>query len=187
MSGENFPDGAALVVGGSGGIGQAVCRELARAGTDVALTYHGRQAAAEGLAAELRALGRKATVHQLTIGDPARVDAVVAEAAQEHGRLHTIVVGAGTLPVTWTRAVNDHFDARKGLALGLSPKQYLLRRRLERAAFLLLHDAMSVSEIAQAVGFNYASNFSNAFIRFTGLSPSDYRKTFAPTAETKTP
>jgi predicted MFS family arabinose efflux permease len=30
------------------------------------------------------------------------------------------VVGAGTLPVTWTRAVNNHFDARKGLALGLS-------------------------------------------------------------------
>lgn len=30
------------------------------------------------------------------------------------------LVGAGTLPVTWTRAVNNHFDARKGLALGLS-------------------------------------------------------------------
>lgn len=30
------------------------------------------------------------------------------------------VLGAGTLPVTWTRAVNNHFDDRKGLALGLS-------------------------------------------------------------------
>jgi predicted MFS family arabinose efflux permease len=29
-------------------------------------------------------------------------------------------VGAGTLPVTWTRAVNNRFDVRKGLALGLS-------------------------------------------------------------------
>ena len=28
--------------------------------------------------------------------------------------------GAGTLPITWTRAVNDWFDRRKGLALGLS-------------------------------------------------------------------
>jgi len=35
-----FPDGAALVIGGSGGVGQAVCREFARAGTDVAITYH---------------------------------------------------------------------------------------------------------------------------------------------------
>ena len=98
MSGDLFPEGAALVVGGSGGIGQAVCRELARAGTDVALTYHGRQSAAERLGEEIRALGRKATVHQLTIGDPDQVDAVVADAAREHRRLHTIVVGAGTLP-----------------------------------------------------------------------------------------
>ena len=30
------------------------------------------------------------------------------------------VVGAGTLPITWTRAVNHRFDERKGLALGLS-------------------------------------------------------------------
>jgi predicted MFS family arabinose efflux permease len=30
------------------------------------------------------------------------------------------VVGAGTLPITWTKAVNDWFDLRKGLALGLS-------------------------------------------------------------------
>lgn len=30
------------------------------------------------------------------------------------------LVGAGTLPVTWTRAVNNHFDTRKGLALGFS-------------------------------------------------------------------
>ena len=30
------------------------------------------------------------------------------------------VVGAGTLPITWTRAVNNRFDTRKGLALGLS-------------------------------------------------------------------
>ena len=30
------------------------------------------------------------------------------------------VLGAGTLPVTWTRAVNNRFEVRKGLALGLS-------------------------------------------------------------------
>ncbi len=29
-------------------------------------------------------------------------------------------VGSGTLPITWTKAVNDWFDLRKGLALGLS-------------------------------------------------------------------
>ncbi len=30
------------------------------------------------------------------------------------------IVGAGTTPVTWSRAINNHFEKRKGLALGLS-------------------------------------------------------------------
>ena len=98
MNGTVFPEGAALVVGGSGGIGQAVCRELARAGSDVALTYRGRREVAESLAAEICAMGRRATAHQLTIGDPGSVEAAVAEAARQHGRLHTVVVGAGSLP-----------------------------------------------------------------------------------------
>jgi 3-oxoacyl-[acyl-carrier protein] reductase len=96
MSGADFPDGAALVIGGSGGVGQAVCREFARAGTDVAITYNKKSEVAEQLAAQLRGMGRKASTHQLTIGDAARVEAVVAQAARAHGRLHTIVVGAGT-------------------------------------------------------------------------------------------
>jgi 3-oxoacyl-[acyl-carrier protein] reductase len=97
MSGRMFPDGAALVIGGSGGVGQAVCRELARAGTDVAITYHRKRDTADAVVKEIEALGRKATAHQLTIGDPARVEAVVEESERQHGRLHTIVVGAGTL------------------------------------------------------------------------------------------
>lgn len=92
-----FPDGAALVIGGSGGIGQAVCRELARAGTDVALTYRARREAAEAIATEIRALGRRASVHPCLIGDADSVATAVAAASLEHGRLHTVVVGAGTL------------------------------------------------------------------------------------------
>jgi len=97
MSEKLFPPGAALVIGGSGGVGQAVCREFARAGTDVAITYNKKREVAEKLAGELRGMGCKASAHQLTIGDAARVRAVVDEAAREHKRLHTIVAGAGTL------------------------------------------------------------------------------------------
>jgi len=97
MSEKIFSDGAVLIVGGSGGIGSSVCLEFARAGTDVALTYHSRREPAEKVAEQIRKLGRKASVHQLTVGDAARVDAVVNEAAKEHGKLHTVLVGAGTL------------------------------------------------------------------------------------------
>lgn len=97
MTDKLFPDGAALVIGGSGGVGRAVCLEFARAGTDIAITYRTRQTVAEELAADIRSLGRKATVHQLTIGNASRVSEVVAEATHEHARLHTVVLGAGTL------------------------------------------------------------------------------------------
>lgn len=96
MTDKMFPEGAALVIGGSGGVGQAVCREFVRAGTAVAITYNKKKAVAEKLAAELRGMGGKASLHQLTIGDAGRCEAVIAEAAGEHKRLHTIVVGAGT-------------------------------------------------------------------------------------------
>jgi 3-oxoacyl-[acyl-carrier protein] reductase len=97
MTDKQFPDGAVLVVGGSGGVGQAVCLEFARAGTDVALTYHKKKEVAERLAAQIQSLGRKATVHQLTLADADQVDAVVESAAHAHGRLHTVLVGAATL------------------------------------------------------------------------------------------
>ena len=92
-----FPEGAALIVGGSGGVGQAVCLEFARAGSDVALTYHTKRENADKVAEKIRALKRRVSVHQLKIGNATQVDAVVAAAALEHDRLHTVVVGAGTL------------------------------------------------------------------------------------------
>jgi len=97
MTDQLFPDGAALIIGGSGGVGRAVCLEFARAGTDVAITYQRKEDVAEKLAADIRALGRKATVHQLTISDALRVSKVVEEVVHEHARLHTVVLGAGTL------------------------------------------------------------------------------------------
>ena len=55
-------DGAAIVTGGSGGLGAAVCRLLAERGSDVALTYRGNEAAARAVAADVEASGRRADV-----------------------------------------------------------------------------------------------------------------------------
>jgi NAD(P)-dependent dehydrogenase (short-subunit alcohol dehydrogenase family) len=85
------------VIGGSGGAGSAVALEFARAGCDVALTYLRREGRAQEVAAAVRALGRRASVHQLAIGDAAAVESAVTAAVATHHRLHTVVVGAGTL------------------------------------------------------------------------------------------
>jgi len=58
---------------------------------------------------------------------------------------------------------------------GTSPKEYILRRKLETAEDLLIHTALPVSEIAQAAGFVDVYGFSRLFKRKRGLSPTDYR------------
>lgn len=92
-----FPQGCVLLFGGSGGIGSGVARTFARAGTDVAVTWHSKQDAAEAVAAEARALGRRASVHRSDVTDPASVRSVIDAAIAEHGRVHTVVWAAGPL------------------------------------------------------------------------------------------
>lgn len=92
---SGFPAGATLVFGGSGGIGQHVAKSFAAAGTDVAIVYRSKQDVAERVAGEIRALGRKASLHRADVTDASQVDAAVAAAWQAHGRVHTVAWAAG--------------------------------------------------------------------------------------------
>jgi NAD(P)-dependent dehydrogenase (short-subunit alcohol dehydrogenase family) len=91
----DFPAGAALVVGGSGGLGAAIARRLAAAGSDVALTYRGNAAAADTVVAEIAATGRRAKAWRLSLDDRAAAEAVANEVAGEFGALHTLVFSVG--------------------------------------------------------------------------------------------
>jgi 3-oxoacyl-[acyl-carrier protein] reductase len=97
MAERIFPDGAAMVMGGTGGLGAASARELARAGSDIALCYRSKAAAAEVLAEEFRGLGRKVSIHSTDATDPASLDAARDAAIAAHGRVHTLVWAAGPL------------------------------------------------------------------------------------------
>jgi NAD(P)-dependent dehydrogenase (short-subunit alcohol dehydrogenase family) len=55
----------ALVTGGSRGLGKDMAQNLAKKGLDVILTYHTQQAEAEGVVAEIKALGQQAVALQL--------------------------------------------------------------------------------------------------------------------------
>lgn len=86
---------AALVTGGSRGIGRAVCLELARQGAAIGVNYAGSSAAAEETAAFCRALGAEAEVFQADVSDPAACSALIAAAKERFGRLDILVNNAG--------------------------------------------------------------------------------------------
>jgi AraC-like DNA-binding protein len=60
---------------------------------------------------------------------------------------------------------------------GISPKQYINNLKLEKAKKLLSSPNISVTEVAESVGFSDVLRFSHFFSDHAGLSPSKYRKT----------
>ncbi len=87
--------GAAVVTGGSGGLGAACCRLLAERGSDVALTYHARREAADGVVAAAQAAGREAAAWQVALEDPDAAARFAAEVLDRFGAVHTLIHAAG--------------------------------------------------------------------------------------------
>ena len=86
-----------LVTGGSRGIGAAICRLGAREGYDVAINYAGRAAAAEAVAAEVQAAGRRAITIQGNVADEAAVAAMFDRTTAELGPVDAFVSNAGVI------------------------------------------------------------------------------------------
>jgi AraC family transcriptional regulator len=68
-----------------------------------------------------------------------------------------------------------HFLRAFKQSLGVTPGQYVLDRRMERARFLLKSSKLSVAEVGFSVGFDYSSHFTRAFRRAVGTVPSMFR------------
>lgn len=70
----------------------------------------------------------------------------------------------------------SHFERRFRLAFGSSPRQYLIRVRIEHAATMLRETGKGITEIAQSCGFYDHAHFSRSFHRVMSMAPSAYRK-----------
>ena len=87
--------GAALVVGGSGGLGGEIARMLAARGSDVAVTFRGNEAAGKTVASAAADLGVRSSAHALDVTSAEACAALLAEVAEAYGGLHTLVYAAG--------------------------------------------------------------------------------------------
>jgi AraC family transcriptional regulator len=59
---------------------------------------------------------------------------------------------------------------------GLSPHQYVIQQRVERAKQLLLRGEMRIADVAQACGFTHQSHLTRHFKRLTGMTPKTLLK-----------
>ncbi len=70
----------------------------------------------------------------------------------------------------------SHFSRVFKAQTGFSPYDYVLTARLNKAKDLLQKTDLSISQIAEATGFNSESNFIYFFTGNTGVSPTKFRK-----------
>jgi 3-oxoacyl-[acyl-carrier protein] reductase len=91
----------ALVTGASRGIGASVARALAAEGAAVAVNYHGSEAAAKAVVAEIRASGGRALAVKADARDRGQVEAMAAEVKAEVGPIGILVLNAAiSFPMT---------------------------------------------------------------------------------------
>ncbi|ARP80839.1 3-ketoacyl-ACP reductase [Bordetella genomosp. 8] len=119
---------AAIVTGGSRGIGRAIAVRLAADGYAVAVNYAGNAAKADETVAAIQAAGGKAIAIQGDVASPEDVAALFAQTRQAYGRIDVVINSAGIMPMA-PIATDRLADFDKVIATNL------------RGAFLVLAEA----------------------------------------------
>jgi AraC family transcriptional regulator len=83
----------------------------------------------------------------------------------------------GLAELAATVGLSQHyFSAVFKNSFGVSPYQFVIRRRVERAKLLLATGRVPIAEIATMLGFSSQSHFTTAFRKATGYTPRSYRE-----------
>ncbi len=69
-----------------------------------------------------------------------------------------------------------HFIREFAKEVSVTPYQYVFDKKMKLASSKLKNTYQSVKEIAFDLGYTSNSSFTNAFVKYSGVSPSNYRK-----------
>jgi NAD(P)-dependent dehydrogenase (short-subunit alcohol dehydrogenase family) len=128
---SEFRDGATLVVGGTGGIGTAVCRVLAESGHNVAFSYFANQKMADDLLGQIEGTGCDGLAVQINAVDPISLKVGVEKVISKFGAIHSVVYAAGPSleflyineidPAEWARVMNTDVNGCFNLISAILP------------------------------------------------------------------
>lgn len=70
----------------------------------------------------------------------------------------------------------DHFTRVFNSIFGISPCEFIIRKRIEKSQILLLTTDLPIGEIVEETNFKNAPYFSRMFKKYVSQTPSDFRK-----------
>ena len=108
----DFPEGCALIYGGSGGLGQSAARLFAACGSAVVVTYRSNQSEADKTVKQITDFGGKALAVQADLTRPETIKAACDAAVAKFGRVHSVVAAGGLAFGTPTLAETPPSDFR---------------------------------------------------------------------------
>lgn len=150
----------ALVTGASRGIGRAIALTLAKAGADVAINFAGNVAAAEEVAQEITALGRKAILLQGSVADTAVAQEMVEKVIAEFGKIDILVNNAGiTRDGLLMRMKEEDWDAvlTTNLKGVFNCTKAAIKYMMKQRSGKIVNMASVVGEMGNAGQANYAA------------------------------
>jgi 3-oxoacyl-[acyl-carrier protein] reductase len=166
---------AAVITGGSRGIGRAIALRLAEQGADVCISYKGNTAAAGEVTGAIEAMGRRASAVQADVTDMDAAKALIEAALEELGKVDILVNNAGITrddlimrmkPEDWTDVI----------ATNLSGAFWTIKavtRPMMKARSGRIINITSVSGQAGQIG---QTNYSSAKAGLIGLTKATARE-----------
>jgi len=105
-------------------------------------------------------------------GLSARKQRQVAEYIEQHLAEEISILALSSL----AKLSPHHFARAFRHSFGQPPHRYHMIRRMNRARDLLLQSKLPVTQIGVRIGFRETSSFTRAYRRYSGITPSEFRR-----------